>query len=274
MADGVRTDAGKIKVIVHGATGRMGRQVIAAASGAADLEIVAALGRPGSATLGQDAGILAGGKALGVAITDDFGLAFAGGGVVIDASTPAASLELVRQAASRAVPVVVATTGLSPSDLALVREAATTSPILVAPNLSVGINLLAEILPTIVRALGDDYDIEIVEAHHRHKKDAPSGTAIRLGEAIASALGHPLAEIERHGRHGIAPRQPGEIGVHALRAGGIVGEHHVIFANDGEQIEITHRAFSRETFARGALRAARFLAVQGPGFYTMQDVLK
>ena len=273
MSNRAVTEGGQIKLIVHGAAGRMGRQIIAAASNAADLHVVAAVGRPDSVGLGQDAGILAGGKASGVLVTDDLGGALELGGVVIDVSTPTAAVGLVGKVASRGTPTVVATTGLSASDLAAIREAASSAPILVAPNLSVGINLLTEVLPIVVRALGPDYDIEIVEAHHRFKKDAPSGTAIRLAEAIAAALGRPLAELERDGRHGIMPRETGEIGVHAVRAGGIVGEHHVIFANEGEQIEISHRAFSRETFARGALRAARFLANQEPGFYTMQDVL-
>lgn len=273
MANGVMSETGQIKLIIHGAAGRMGRQIIAVAGGAQDLRVVAAVGRAGLPTLGQDSGVLAGGKANGVPVTADLDAALAGGGVVIDVSTPAATVELVRRAAGHGTPTVVATTGLSASDLAAIREASTSAPLLVAPNLSVGINLLVDVLPTIVRALGADYDIEVVEAHHRHKKDAPSGTAIRLAEAIAAELGRPLAELERDGRHGIAPREPGEIGMHAVRAGGIVGEHHVIFANEGEQIEVSHRAFSRETFARGALRAARFLAKQPPGLYTMQDVL-
>jgi 4-hydroxy-tetrahydrodipicolinate reductase len=162
---------------------------------------------------------------------------------------------------------------LSAAQLAAVRDCGDRAAILVAPNLSLGINLLVEILPTIVQALGGDYDVEIVEAHHRHKKDAPSGTAIRLGEAIAAAVDRPLAQLERHGRSGISPRQPGEIGLHSLRLGGVAGEHHVIFANEGEEIQLTHRTFSRETFARGALRAARFLAGRPPGLYSMADVL-
>lgn len=263
-----------MNLIIHGAAGRMGRQVIAVARGAPDLEIVAALVRPGSPLIGADAGAVAGGEPLGVPLIDNVEAALSKGGVVIDFSTPSAAVALTRQSSRAGMPTVVATTGLSPEDLAVLRAAARAAPVLVAPNLSLGINLLVQILPTIVRALGDDYDIEIVEAHHRYKKDAPSGTAIRLGEAIAAALERPLADLERHGRHGLAPRQPGEIGLHALRAGGIVGEHQVIFANDGEQIEVAHRAFSRETFARGALRAARFVATQPPGFYSMLDVLK
>jgi 4-hydroxy-tetrahydrodipicolinate reductase len=167
----------------------------------------------------------------------------------------------------------VATTGFSADQLGTIRGEAARTAILVAANLSLGVNLLVQVLPTIARALGPDYDVEIVEAHHRHKKDAPSGTALRLAEAIVAALDRPLADVATYGREGIAPRRPGEIGLHAVRAGGIVGEHHVLFVSEGEQVEITHRSFSRETFARGALRAARFLAGKAPGWYTMQDVL-
>jgi 4-hydroxy-tetrahydrodipicolinate reductase len=261
------------RLIVFGAAGRLGRQIIAATAGSSDVTVGAALVRPGSPILGQDAGTLAGVAPLGVPLTSVIPSALARGDVVVDASAPAASVEVCRQAAAAAKPILIATTGLSPTQLAEVRACAAQTAVLVAANLSLGVNLLADILPTIVQALGSDYDVEIVEAHHRHKKDAPSGTAIRLAEAIAEALDRPLAELARYGRSGLAPRQAGEIGFHSLRLGGITGEHHVRFANEGEEIELVHRAFSRETFARGALRAARFLADQPPGWYTMRDVL-
>lgn len=262
-----------MKLIVNGAAGRMGREIVNAAVGAPDVSIAAALARPGSPVLGQDAGIIAGSGPLGVTIGSDARIALAAGDVAVDFSTPAAAVEFARQASAATKPVVVATTGLSAEQLAQVREGARRAPVLIAPNLSLGINVLVQILPEIVRALGAEYDIELLEAHHRHKKDAPSGTALRLGEAIAAALDRPLAELERYGRRGVAPRKAGEIGVHAIRAGGITGEHRVLFVSEGEQIEVAHRAFSRRTFALGALRAARFLAAQPPGEYSMQDVL-
>jgi 4-hydroxy-tetrahydrodipicolinate reductase len=204
---------------------------------------------------------------------EDSRLALDHASVAVDVSIPAASVGFARIAAEGGVPTVVATTGLSADQRETIATHAEQAAILIAPNLSLGINLIVQLLPSIVKALGSDYDVEIVEAHHRHKKDAPSGTAIRLAEAIAAAVDRPLDELERNGRHGIMPRVPGEIGIHALRLGGLSGEHSVYFANEGEVIEIYHRALSRETFARGAVRAARFLAGKPPGLYSMQDVL-
>lgn len=263
-----------IGLIVNGAAGRMGRQVIAAASVSPSFRIAAALVRPGSPSMGIDAGTLAGVEALGVVASANVAAALAAGDVAVDFSTPDVAVAFAQQAAVAGKPVVVATTGLSSVQLAALRSCAEQAPVLLAPNLSLGINVLAEILPAVVRALGADYDIELIEAHHRHKKDAPSGTAIRLAEAIASAVDKPWSELERHGRWGMAPRQPGEIGMHSVRAGGIVGEHSVLFVSDGEQIEINHRAFSRQTFALGALRAAQFLSTQPSGSYSMQDVIR
>jgi len=252
----------------------MGRQVIAAASASPSFRIAGALVRSGSPSVGVDAGTLAGVQAIGVAATDDVAAVLAAGDVAVDFSTPEVAVAFTRRASAVGKAVVVATTGLSDEQLAALRSCAEQSPVLFAPNLSLGINVLAEILPAVVRALGAEYDIEIIEAHHRHKKDAPSGTAIRIAEAIASAIGKPWSEVERHGRWGLAPRQAGEVGMHSVRAGGIVGEHSVLFVSEGEQIEINHRAFSRQTFALGALRAAQFLGSQPKGYYSMQDVIR
>lgn len=262
-----------LRLIVHGASGRMGREVVRAASSSPDVDVVAALARSGSDTIGADAGILAGISALGVPVSADVDAALQLGEVAVDVSVPGAAVHFAKAAAAVGKPIVVATTGFSGEQRTELERCSESAPVLVAPNLSLGINLLVQILPTIVRALGSDYDIEVVEAHHRQKKDAPSGTAVRLAEVIAEALERPLAEIERHGRHGLAPRAPGEMGIHAIRAGGIVGEHHVLFVSEGEQVEVTHRAFSRQTFALGAVRAAQFIASQPPGLYSMQDVL-
>jgi 4-hydroxy-tetrahydrodipicolinate reductase len=262
-----------VRLVVNGAAGRMGRQVIGAAIADPQVQVIGAVVRPSSPLVDQDAGLIAGIDRLGVPLRADPIAALASSSVAVDVSVPSASVEFARIAASQGVPVVVATTGLSAAQRASVEALASESAVLVAPNLSLGINLIAELLPSIVQALGTDYDVEVVEAHHRHKKDAPSGTAVRLAEVIAAARERPLAELERHGRHGIAPRAPGEIGMHALRLGGLAGEHSVYFANEGEVIEIYHRAVSRETFARGAVRAARFLSGKPAGLYTMRDVL-
>lgn len=252
----------------------MGREVIGAAAATPDVTIAAAVVRAGSASVGVDAGVLAGVGSLGVSVSSDLDSALAAGDVAVDFSIPVAAVEFARRAAAAGTPAIVATTGLSAEQLATVREGSNRAPVLIAPNLSLGINVLAQVLPTIVNALGAEYDVELVEAHHRLKKDAPSGTAVLLLSAIASALNRPVSQVERYGRHGLAPREAGEIGVHSIRAGGIAGEHSVLLVSDGEQIEVSHRAFSRRTFALGALRAARFLAEQPPGLYSMQDVLR
>ncbi len=262
-----------INLVINGASGRMGRQIVAVAVDTTDVTVSGAVVRPESAFVGQDVGLIAGTRSLGVSLTADPLLALQGASVAVDVSRPDVSVQFARLAAEEKVPCVIATTGLSAVQRSEIEGLAARSAILLAPNLSLGINLIVQLLPSIVKALGDDYDIEIVEAHHRHKKDAPSGTAIRLAEAIASALEQPLADLERHGRHGVVPRVSGEIGMHALRLGGLAGEHSVYFANEGEVIEIYHRALSRETFARGAVRAACFLSGKSPGLYTMQDVL-
>jgi 4-hydroxy-tetrahydrodipicolinate reductase len=251
----------------------MGRQVIGVVAGSTDASLGAGIVRPGSAVVGQDAGTVAGGRSLGIVLTDDAARAIDLGDVVLDVSVPAASVAIAELAMERGRPIVVATTGLSKEQLAELRRFSERTAVLVAANLSLGINLIARLLPVIVRALGPEYDVEIVEAHHHFKKDAPSGTAIRLAEAIAAGMERPLADLEKFGRHGIDPRTPGEIGLHALRMGGNAGEHHVYFASEGEEIEIAHRALSRETFARGGVRAARFLAGKPAGWYTMDDVL-
>jgi 4-hydroxy-tetrahydrodipicolinate reductase len=180
------------------------------------------------------------------------------------------NLGLVAKAGKRHV---IGTTGLSAKQLQTVAEIAQSVPVLLSPNMSLGVNLLFKILPTISMALGDGYDIEVTETHHRFKQDAPSGTAIKLAEVIANALQRDFKKEARYGREGICPRTPTEIGMHALRAGGSAGEHHILFANEGEEITISHRALSRQTFALGAVRATKWLASQGPGLYSLLDVL-
>jgi 4-hydroxy-tetrahydrodipicolinate reductase len=188
---------------------------------------------------------------------------------LIEFTEPEATVEHL----AYAKPVVIGTTGLSEEQLARVEEAAKSTPVVLAPNMSVGVSLVREVVRELSEKLGTDYDVEIVEAHHRNKVDAPSGTALLLARAAAEGRKNDLDEVAVYGREGRAPREEGEIGIHALRGGAVVGEHRVIFYSDGEEVEIAHRALSRRTFAAGALRAARFVAGAEPGLYSMRDVL-
>jgi 4-hydroxy-tetrahydrodipicolinate reductase len=266
------------RVIVFGAAGRMGARVTWAAH-EAGLRVFGALERERSPALGHDAGVIAGVGRIDVTMTDDRDGVLSrareqGSTVAIEFTEPAASIDATAACAKAKIPIVIATTGHNAAQRARIAELAQEIPIVFAPNMSVGMSLLFAILPVVARTLGDDYDIEIVEAHHRHKKDAPSGTAMRLGEILATAMDWRLDEVaryERRGQTGERPRK--QIGMQTLRAGDIVGDHTVYFATTGERIEITHRASSRDTFARGAVRAARWLVDRHPGLYDMLDVL-
>ena len=250
----------------------MGRRLVGLASGEEEMRVVAALEQAGHADLGRDAGDLVGRGPVSVVLKSEWDTA---ADVLIDFSTPDATMKRLAEAVEKGVAVVIGTTGLSDAQKAEIESASKKIPVLLAPNMSVGVNLLFKLAAQVAAALGDEYDIEIVEAHHRFKKDAPSGTALRLAEEIASATGRDLAKDAVHGREGKnAQRKPGEIGIHAVRAGDIVGDHTVIFSSLGERIELTHRAHTRDTFARGALRAASFLAGKAPGMYGMEDVLR
>ncbi|NIR29252.1 MAG: 4-hydroxy-tetrahydrodipicolinate reductase [Gammaproteobacteria bacterium] len=262
------------RVAVAGAAGRMGRTLIAACQEDERLALAAASERAGDVAVGRDAGEVAGIGPVGVAVAD--ALVDVGGDfdVLVDFTTPEATLAnsgVCRRAGKR---MVVGTTGLSSEQRAALSEAAQDIAIVFAPNMSVGVNLCFKLLEVAARVLGDEVDIEIVEAHHRHKADAPSGTALRLGEVIAETLGRDLRACAVYGREGrTGPRDRRTIGFETIRAGDIVGEHTVLFAGEGERVEITHKASSRMTFARGALRAACWVAGREPGLYDMQDVL-
>jgi 4-hydroxy-tetrahydrodipicolinate reductase len=193
--------------------------------------------------------------------------------VVVDFTTPESTIACVEATARAGKASVVGTTGLTEAQLDQLRALGRQAPVLYGRNMSVGVNALLELLPQLARAL-PGYDIEITEAHHRHKKDAPSGTALALGESVAQALGGRIADVANHGREGIEPRESGEIGFHAIRAGGNAGEHWVLFADEGEQIQVVHRAYSRRTFALGAVRAAKWLVGRAPGFYSVADMLR
>src|SRR5262245_58779765 len=252
----------------------MGGRIIALARDAAGIRVTGALERPGHPALGRDAGEVAGAGHLGVPIAADPGPLLAAGRVLLEFTTPEASLEHLSLAAARGAGAVVGTTGFQAAQVDEVRRLAARTPILLSPNMSVGVNLAFRVLALMAKALGDDYDGEITEIHHRMKKDAPSGTAAKMAEVVAEALGRRIEDAGVYGRHGlVGERTAQEIGVHALRGGDVVGEHTVVFSTVGGRLELTHRAHSRDTFAQGALRAARFVATAAPGLYSMHDVL-
>ena len=263
-----------IELVVAGAAGRMGMRIVALARESSDLRVGAALEAPGHPALGGDAGELAGGSRLGVALGDEGAAAITRQRVLVEFSVPAASLEHLRLVAAAGARAVIGTTGFSSVQREEIAALAKRAPIMIAPNMSVAVTLAFKLLPIMARALGDDYDVEITEIHHRFKKDAPSGTAVRMAEVVAEALGRDLAKTGVYGREGLpGERTRQEIGVMSLRSGDVVGEHTVSFGTLGERLELTHRAHSRDTFARGALRAARWIAGQPPGLYSMADVL-
>lgn len=262
------------RIAVAGAAGRMGRSLIEACCETDGLTCAAAVERPGSAFLGVDAGELANVAALGVPVVDDLSPVINEFDVLVDFTRPASTLDHVSLCRERGRAMVIGTTGLDETQRAAIADAARDIPIVLAPNMSVGVNLCLKLLETAARVLGEDVDIEVIEAHHRHKVDAPSGTALRMGEVVAEVLGRDLEQCAVYGREGhTGERERATIGFETIRAGDIVGEHTVMFAGTGERVEITHKASSRMTFARGAMRAARWLTDQAPGQYDMQDVL-
>ena len=263
----------KIKVAIAGCTGRMGRMLLESVAQADDLVLYAALEHTASAQLGQDAGALTG-NFCGVKITADVAAALQGADVLIDFTRPEGTLHHLDVCKKLGVNMVIGTTGFNAQQKAQLGAAAQHIGIVFAPNMSVGVNLTFKLLEMAAKVLNQGYDIEIVEAHHRHKVDAPSGTALGMGEVIAKTLGRDLAQCAVYGREGVTgERDPSTIGFATVRGGDIVGDHTVMFAGTGERIEITHKASSRATFALGALRAARFLKENSAGLYDMQDVL-
>jgi len=252
----------------------MGRTLIQAVQQADGAELRVATERPGSSLIGTDAGDLAGIGRIGVLLSDDLEAAAANFDVLIDFTGPAATLAHLDICRRHGRAMVIGTTGFDEAGKARIAEAAKEIGIVFAPNMSVGVNLCFKLLDLAARVMGDDADIEIIEAHHRHKKDAPSGTALRMGEVVATALGRDLAKVAVYGREGITgERDSRTIGFETIRAGDVVGEHSVWFATEGERVEIVHKASSRMTFAKGAVRAAVWLQSRGKGLYDMQDVL-
>lgn len=262
-----------MKVVIAGSSGRMGRALLEAVIGAPELELHAALEQSGNAAIGKDAGEIVG-SACGVRITDQVDRAVCGSDVLIDFTRPEGTLAHVRACRLHGAKMVIGTTGFSSEQRALVVEAARDIAIVLAPNMSVGTNLVFKLIATAAQALKDGYDIEIMEAHHRHKVDAPSGTALKMGEVIAATLGRDLAKCAVYGREGVTgERDPASIGFSAIRGGDIVGDHTVLFAGTGERVEISVKASSRATYAQGAVRAARWLQTKSTGLFDMQDVL-
>ncbi len=263
-----------VYVVVTGVTGRMGKTIVSSVQENSASALVGALDRAGHTLLGKDAGDVAGIGKAGVKITHDLKRAFKNGDVIIDFTSPEASVKHLEKAVELGKAIVVGTTGFSHHQRDHIKELAEETAVVMAPNMSVGVNLLLKLVHDSAEILGDDYDIEIVEMHHRYKKDAPSGTAIRIGEVAASARDKDFDKVTTYERSGIiGERGSGEIGIQTLRGGDIVGDHTVIFAGKGERIELIHRASSRETFARGAVRAAIWVADKPNGLYDMQDVL-
>jgi 4-hydroxy-tetrahydrodipicolinate reductase len=263
-----------VRLAVMGASGRMGQMLVRLIAENTETILAAAIVRSGHAWIGQDLGVAMGGAASGVVVTQDVDQALAVSDAVIDFTTPSVTVALAAHAAQAGVAHVIGTTGFSPDDLAAIAQAGQTGRIVRAGNMSLGVNLLVSLTRQVAAALGAEYDIEVVEAHHRHKVDAPSGTALMLGQAAADGRGLALDAVADRGRDGITgARSVGAIGFHAIRGGDYIGEHDVIFAGDGERIVLRHVASDRALFARGAIRAALWLQGQAPGEYSMQDVL-
>ncbi len=263
----------RLRIAVAGTSGRMGRMLVDAVLAAPDCQLVGALDVATSPALGQDAGAPAG-QHTGVLITSDLRAGLDNAQVLIDFTRPEGTLAHLAVCRALGVKAVIGTTGFSPAQKAEVTTHAQHIALMMAPNMSVGVNVMLRLLDQAARALNTGFDIEVIEAHHRHKVDAPSGTALQMGEVLATALGRELKDCAVYARHGVTgERDPSSIGFATIRGGDIVGEHTVLFAGTGERIEITHKSASRVSYAQGSLRAARFLASRATGLYGMNDVL-
>jgi 4-hydroxy-tetrahydrodipicolinate reductase len=263
----------QLNIAIAGAGGRMGRMLVEAVQAAPDMTLAGALDVPGAPGLGTDAAAFLG-KPAGVAIESDLAKGLAGAQFLIDFTRPEGTLEHLKYCADHGIKVVIGTTGFDDAGKAAIAEAAKKTAIVFAPNMSVGVNVTLKLLEFAAKQMATGYDIEIIEAHHRHKVDAPSGTALKMGEVIAEAVGRDLKECAVYAREGVTgPRDPSSIGFATVRGGDIIGDHTVLFAGDGERIEISHKSSSRVSYAHGSLRAARFLADKSTGLYDMYDVL-
>jgi 4-hydroxy-tetrahydrodipicolinate reductase len=263
----------QLHIAIAGASGRMGRMLIEAVQNADDAILAGALDIAGSPSLGTDAAAFLG-EPAGVAIESDLAKGLANAEYLIDFTRPEGTLKHLEYCAAHGIKMIIGTTGFDEAGKAAIAEAAQRTAIMFAPNMSVGVNVTMKLLEMAAKAFSHGYDIEIIEAHHRHKVDAPSGTALKMGEVIADALGRKLDDVAVYAREGVTgERDPSSIGFATIRGGDIVGDHTVLFAGIGERIEITHKSSSRVTYAHGSLRAARFLADRKTGLYDMYDVL-
>jgi len=261
------------RIAIAGACGRMGHMLIEAVRASDDCQLAGALDLPSSPAIGNDACAFLG-HASGVPVTADLAVGLAQAQFLIDFTRPEGTMAHLAACRTRGVALVIGTTGFSDSQKQAIAQAARDIPIVMAPNMSVGVNVTLKLLQMAAQALATGYDIEIIEAHHRHKVDAPSGTALKMGEVVAAAAGRDLADVAQYTRHGhTGERSSKEIGFSVIRGGDIVGDHTVLFAGTGERIEITHKSSSRATYAQGALRAAKFLMSRPNGLFDMQDVL-
>ncbi len=263
-----------VRTIITGAAGRMGMRLVALTQETEGLSLTGAIERQEHPALGKDAGEIAHIGKTGILLSDDLQACLAQSDVVIDFTSPSSCLTKLGQVVKASKAMVIGTTGFSDQELIRLKTLATKIPCVFSPNMSVGINVLVNTIGKIAKALGETYNIEVIEAHHNKKKDAPSGTALKLAEALADGMGWNLQEVGVYARHGMTgERKTKEIGIQSIRAGDIVGDHTVLFGGPGERIEITHRAHTRDTFALGALRAAEWVAHKPPGLYSIADVL-
>lgn len=261
-----------VKIAVNGACGRMGARIAALVFEDPELELIAALERQGHLSLGKDAGAVAGCGETGIKIATVLN---AHADVLIDFSSPESTVAIAEVCAKKGIALVVGTTGLNPQQHEKIQQFSGKIPCLVSPNMSVGVNVMFNLVAQVSKMAGKEFDIEIIETHHRFKKDSPSGTALRLAEKICEATDRKMDKDIVYGRSGIAGERPmNQIGIHAVRSGDVIGDHTVVFGSLGERIEITHKAHTRDTFARGAIRAAKFIAQKPPGMYSMSDVLQ
>ena len=263
-----------ISVIIDGACGRMGKMITQGVVTQNDMQLVGAIEYSGHPQLGEDVGEVAGVRTIGVPISDNLSEILDEADVVVEFTAPNASIEHLRNVVDAGKTMVLATTGFTEAELAEVRELAQNIPCVMAPNMSVGVNVMLQAIQLVAKALGDGYDVEVIEAHHNQKADSPSGTALRIAEVLAEALDRNLAEVGVYGRHGMVGARPEkEIGIHAIRGGDIAGDHTVLYAGAGERIEITHRAHTREAFAKGAIRSARWVVNAPKGLHDISEVL-